>query len=388
MEGTIFIIFATLFVAYANGANDNLKGVATLLGSGTTDYKKALTWATVTTLAGSVTAFFFATNLVKTFSGKGLVPDGLITHPDFLLAVAFGASVTIFIATFTGIPVSTTHSLTGALVGAGLVSIGGELNFGILGKKFFIPLLSSPLIAIFLTVILYSIFRRAREILNVKKSTCVCIGDLPAGRQGKLIPVPNLAYTNGQTIPAAQLRSLDIFVDEKITCEAKAIERYEGKVLGIDAQGILDALHFMSAGAVSFARGLHDTPKIVALSVTAGVLGLKWNIGLVALAMAVGGIMCAKRVAQTMSYNITTMNHGQGFTANLITAFLVIFASHSGVPVSTTHVSCGALFGIGVANGKARWKTIGGIFSAWILTLPVAAFMAALFYFVFHKMGI
>ncbi len=86
-----------------------------------------------------------------------------------------------------------------------------------------------------------------------------------------------------------------------------------------------------------------------------------------------------------MSYNITTMSHGQGFTANFITAFLVIFASHLGVPVSTTHVSCGALFGIGAANGKVRWKTIGGIFSAWILTLPVAAFMAALFYFMLHN---
>lgn len=377
----ILIIVATLFVAYANGANDNLKGVATLLGSGTTDYKKALAWATVTTLAGSVTAFFFATNLVKTFSGKGLVPDGLTIQPGFLLAVALGASITIFMATFAGIPISTTHSLIGALVGAGLVSAGGELNFGILGTKFFLPLLLSPLIAIFLTSILYLIFRRARKMLDVKRSTCICVGE-------RVIPAPGLVYTNGQTIPVAQLRALDIFVDEREVCEVKAIERYEGKVLGMDAQGILDALHFISAGAVSFARGLHDTPKIVALSVTVGMLGLKWNIGLVALAMAVGGVLCSKKVAQTMSYNITTMNHGQGFTANLVTAFLVIFASRWGVPVSTTHVSCGALFGIGATNGKARWKTIGGIFSAWVLTLPLAAFISALVFFVLHRIGI
>src|SRR3989338_11292519 len=102
MEWTIFIILATLFVAYTNGANDNFKGVATLFGSGTTDYKKALTWATVTTLAGSITAFFFATNLVKTFKGKGLVPDALIATPEFLLAVPFGARATIFFCFFYG----------------------------------------------------------------------------------------------------------------------------------------------------------------------------------------------------------------------------------------------------------------------------------------------
>ncbi|MGR3304327.1 MAG: anion permease [Candidatus Scalindua sp.] len=366
------LIIATFFVAYANGANDNFKGVATLLGSATTDYKKALTWATVTTFAGSITAFFFAERLINTFSGKGLIPDSLIIDPNFLLAVAFGASVTILVATWKGIPVSTTHSLTGALVGAGLVSIGMELNFSTLGRSFFLPLLLSPLIAVFLTVVLYSGFRYVRKTLGVKRNMCVCIGK-------KIIPVPNLAFTNGQTIPDTQLSSLNIFVDKKETCEARAIDRYQGKVLGIEAQEILDALHFISAGAVSFARGLNDTPKIVALSVTAGAFGLKGNIGLVALVMAIGGIMSARKVAQTMSYRITSMNHGQGFSANLITAVLVIFASHLGVPVSTTHVSCGSLFGIGLINGKAHWKTIGRISSAWVLTLPMAALLAALF---------
>ena len=139
MTWTILIILATLFVAYTNGANDNFKGVATLFGSGTSDYRKALAWATVTTLAGSLTAFFFATKLVKTFSGKGLVPDALAATPEFLLAVALGASVTILLATVTGIPISTTHSLTGALVGAGLVAIGTGLGFSTLGRNFLFP---------------------------------------------------------------------------------------------------------------------------------------------------------------------------------------------------------------------------------------------------------
>lgn len=380
MEWMIFIILATLLVAYTNGANDNFKGVATLFGSGTTDYKKALVWATVTTLAGSITAFFFATNLVKTFSGKGLVPDALITTPEFLLAVALGASATVLLATVTGIPISTTHSLTGALVGAGLVAIGTGLGFSTLGKNFFIPLLSSPFIAIVLTAVVYVVFRFSRQMLGVRRTTCVCMGE-------RVIPVANANLVNGQVLTISQLKSMDIFIDNKSRCKAIALDRYDGKVLGIDAQQILDTLHFISAGAVSFARGLNDTPKIVALAVTAGALGLKLNIGLVAIVMALGGILSAKKVAETMSHRITAMNHGQGFTANLITAALVIFASKIGVPVSTTHVSCGSLFGVGLVNGKANWKIIASIVSAWVLTLPIAALLSAGFYFGLHLLG-
>lgn len=373
MIWTFLIILSTLFVAYANGANDNFKGVATLFGSGTTDYRKALGWATITTSAGSITAFFFATNLVKTFSGKGLVPDTLIGTPEFLLAVALGASATVLLAALSGVPISTTHSLTGALIGAGLVAIGRDLGFSTLGNNFFIPLLSSPVIAIILTAIIYIILRSTRRMLGVSRKTCVCMGE-------KVIPVANVNLVNGQMLSVAELKSMEIFVDEKSQCQARALDRYEGRVLGIDAQQILDTLHFISAGLLSFARGLNDTPKIVALAVTTGVLGLKLNIGLVAVVMALGGILSAKRVAETMSHRITGINHGQGFTANLITAILVIFASKIGVPVSTTHVSCGALFGIGLVNGKANWKIIGGIVSAWVLTLPIAALLSAGFY--------
>lgn len=366
----IFIGISTLLLAYTNGANDNFKGVATLFGSGTSDYRKALFWATITTLAGSVTAFFLATELVKTFSGKGLVPDALIGTPEFLLAVALGSSATVLLATLTGIPISTTHSLIGALAGAGLVSIGADLGFSTLGKNFFIPLLSSPFIAVVFTSIVYMVFRFSRQRLGIGRSTCVCMGE-------KVIPVANVHLVNGQILSVAELKSMEIFVDEKSQCQARALDRYEGRVLGIDAQQILDTLHFISAGAVSFARGLNDTPKIVALAVAAGALGLKLNIGLVALVMALGGILSAKKVAETMSHRITGMNHGQGFTANLITATLVIFASKMGMPVSTTHVSCGSLFGIGLVNGKANWKIIGGIVSAWVLTLPVAALLSS-----------
>lgn len=126
---TLVLILAVAFLAYSNGANDNFKGVASLFGSETTDYKKALSWATATTALGSLATIFFAQELLKKFSGKGLVPDALSTQSLFVFAVALGAGGTVLLATRLGFPISTTHGLTGALVGAGLAADGHEVQF-------------------------------------------------------------------------------------------------------------------------------------------------------------------------------------------------------------------------------------------------------------------
>ena len=128
---------------------------------------------------------------------------------------------------------------------------------------------------------------------------------------------------------------------------------------------------------VSFARGLNDTPKIAALLLVAPQFGGFTALALIGALIAVGGLISARRVAETMSNRITTMNHGQGFTANLITGLVVLGASRFGVPVSTTHVSCGSLFGIGVVSGEAERSTIGRILASWITTLPLAAALSA-----------
>lgn len=374
------LFLAVLFVAFANGANDNFKGVATLLGSGTTDYPKALAWATLTTFAGSVTAYFFAARLVQAFTGRGLVPEAFLGNPTFLVAVAIGAGLTVLFTACGGIPISTTHGLTGALAGAGFVMIGSQFGFEKLGKSFFLPLFFSPVLAMVLTVILYSVMHQSRKILGVTRKTCLCVGE-------KVIPLADLGLEGGKVLAASEIRIPEVMVGKEASCRARAIETYEGKILGISAQSVLDGLHFLSAGAVSFARGLNDTPKIVALLVAADALGFRWPIGLVALGMAAGGILGARRVAETLSHRITAMNHGQGFSANLVTAFLVIAASHLGLPVSTTHVSCGALFGIGLVSGQGRWDAIGTIWSAWILTLPLAAILSGGSYWIFSRIG-
>jgi len=371
----VFLICAfTVFLAYANGANDNFKGVATLFGSATTDYRKALTLATVSTFAGSLASYFLATKLIQTFSGKGLVPDAVVQDPIFMTAVILGAGITVFLATRIGMPISTTHSLMGSLVGVGAVAVSGELRYAVLGSKFVMPLLFVPLLAVLLALVFYPLFRSFRRWLGISKSTCVCIGEK------KVLVGAHLSA--GTVLNHEELRSLDIFVDEKEACEAKVVDTYDGHLVGMEVQKLLDGLHFLSAGAVSFARGLNDTPKIVALCIAFGAVGLRWNVAMVACAMALGGLISARRVAETMSHRITLMNHGQGVTANLITSGLVILASLLGSPVSTTHVSCGSLFGIGLINRTAQWGMIRSIVSAWVLTVPLAAVISGTSYFV------
>lgn len=358
----LIILLAVLCLAYANGANDNFKGVATLFGSGTSDYRRALSWATATTFLGSLAAVFLAGLLLKNFSGKGLVEDGLVTDANYAAAVALGAGTTVLLATWIGMPVSTTHGLVGALVGAGLAA-GSTVNVAKLGGGFFLPLLVSPLIAVGLTALLYPILRFSRQRLNVTAETCLCLGSEVV----EVVPAGN------HTVALQRAEELTLRLGDRVTCE----NRYQGRVLGMEAGAVLDRLHYLSAGVVSFARGLNDTPKIAALLLVAPSLSGITGVALVGVAIAVGGILSARRVAETMSRKITPMNHGQGFTGNLMTGAIVIGASTVGMPVSTTHVSCGALFGIGTVTRQANWGTIGKILVAWVTTLPLGAAMGA-----------
>ena len=149
---TLLLIFiATLLLAYANGANDNFKGVATLFGSRAASYRQAIGLATIATFAGCIASVFLAAELVRAFSGRGLVPDAVAASPQFLLAVAIGAGSTILLATRLALPVSTTHGLLGALVGAGAMAAGRDLNLEALGNTFVLPLLLSPVAAVLVT---------------------------------------------------------------------------------------------------------------------------------------------------------------------------------------------------------------------------------------------
>jgi inorganic phosphate transporter, PiT family len=370
---TLALLFlATCFLAYSNGANDNFKGVASLFGSRTCNYRTALSWATLTTLAGSIMSIFLAQTLLKKFSGKGIVPDRFAGSEYFLLAVAIGAGLTVIIATLTGFPVSTTHALTGAIIGCGLIAVGPAVNFSALGKGFVLPLLLSPVLAIVVAGGFYIIFHALRVATGTTKEWCICVGT-----EEHVVAMPHPSSALALRAPAVA-GTITLSVDEQENCR----ERYAGSFLGISSQQIMDTAHFFSAGTVSFARGLNDTPKIVALLLLWKTLDIRWGFAAVAAVMTVGGLLNARKVAETMSKKITIMNHGQGFTANLTTAILVVLASLFGLPVSTTHVSVGSLFGIGLTTRKANVAMMSALVLSWLVTLPCAAIIGASIYWV------
>ncbi len=372
----IVAIVAGLFLAYANGANDNFKGVATLFGSGVTGYRSAIVWGTVTTTLGSLAALVLARGLLAAFSGKGLVPERVLGIPHFPLAVGLAAGATVMLASRFGFPISTTHALVGALVGTGLLASNTGINLAKVSTTFLVPLLAGPILAVGGALLVYPALRSARERLGLRRESCVCVGTQVVS----LVPV-GVSPEHALSLYTASLPATSITTGMTPMC----LDRYHGEVFGIEAGPALDRAHYLSAGVVSFARGLNDTPKIAAILVAGAAVSPAAGMVAVALLMALGGLLNARRIAETMGHRVTVMNAGQGFAANLVTGALVIAASWKGLPVSMTHVSCGALFGIGAVTGQARWKTIAQILVAWVTTLPVAAILGAVFFLILQQ---
>ncbi|HKC25747.1 MAG TPA: inorganic phosphate transporter, partial [Thermoanaerobaculia bacterium] len=221
------LVLAALLVALANGANDNAKGIATLVGSGMAPMRPALRWANLTTFLGALAAIPMAlwvnTNLVKAFGGGGLMPKGFTVGGAYLLAVGLGAAATVLFATRLGIPVSTTHALMGALVGAGIMAVGpSRIVWSTLGAKLVLPLLLSPVLAAAATMALHPLVRLGLKASRVEKQLCLCVEDT-------FVPV---VQRDGSLMLAASGRTLTI--DEVRSCQT----RFAGEVLTVDAQKV------------------------------------------------------------------------------------------------------------------------------------------------------
>ncbi len=148
-------LLLVMALAYANGPNDVSKAIATLVGSGVTNYRTAIIWGTAWTVAGAGLSALMADAMLKTFS-VGLIQPGIATPPALALAILIGSMGWVLIASRTGLPVSTTHALTGALVGAGWIALGGQgLIWSALFGKIALPLLLSPILALTLSVLVH-----------------------------------------------------------------------------------------------------------------------------------------------------------------------------------------------------------------------------------------
>ena len=356
MLGAGLVVLLMVGLAFANGANDVSKGIATLVGSGVATDRRALAWGAAWTVAGALGAGFVSRGLVAVFSGSGVLASPA-TSEAFPLAVAAGAIGWLVFATRTGLPVSTTHALVGGLVGAGLMAEGpAGVRWAAVAHKVALPLAVSPLLSLALVLVIFPgvtlVFRRLNRY-------CVCIERHALA----LAPVPGPAIAAGGAL----------HVIAGADCPPHVLSRVNA----------LDSVHWLSAGLTSGARALNDAPKILALGLAAGpVLGLAISsLGtMVALAMGLGSHLAGRRVTLTLADKVTPIAPDDGLAANLVTAALVGIASVVAAPVSTTHVSTGAIVGAGMHRRRLRWKLVGELLLAWVVTVPVAAAIAAVSY--------
>ncbi|MBP2704243.1 inorganic phosphate transporter [Microbispora sp. RL4-1S] len=342
----LLVVFVALLIALsaANGGNDVSKGVATLAGAGATAYRTAVIWGTVTTLAGCLVSLVIAGNMTALFS-SGIVAakptDG------FAIAVLAATGLWVALATWLSLPVSTTHALVGALVGAGIQLAPGAVKWGALPAKVVYPLIASIFVAYLLSMAL-----------------ALVAGFFTRARRSSPAPVP--VGSGGLSAEAATARAPH---------EAPA-DASDGTASG----RVVTAAHWISSGATSFARGLNDTPKLVAVGSFALVpAGMSTNgiLFIVAFSMAAGALAVGMRVARRLGEDVVKMSHTEGLRANVTTAVLVGFGAQAGLPMSTTQVSAGAIAGsAGLQLDRIKFKTLRDFLIGWTITPAFAAGVA------------
>jgi PiT family inorganic phosphate transporter len=344
---TIALLVLVALLAYANGSNDNGKGVATLVGFGAARPLQALIYAAVTTAIGAAVSFWFSGGLLKSFS-TGLFAAGTAPSQSLFVAVLIGAFGWVIIATLTGLPVSTTHAITGSLVGAGLVAFGKSTIqwHALAGKAFLLPLAISPFLSLAIVYVLAwpvvaIVTRYVARRTVVTETAAVAISAGPSG--------------------------------------VSVVERESSEVATQSTSPAANAIHWFSSGMVGFARGWNDAPKIAALCLIALPHNVPTAFAIVAIAMAIGGLLSGRRVLETLAKKLTALPLPESVTASVTTASLVCLASWKGFPVSTTHVSTGAIIGAGLKHDAAgvKWKKVTEIALSWLVTLPAAGIIAA-----------
>ncbi|MFG2304469.1 inorganic phosphate transporter [Actinacidiphila glaucinigra] len=349
----ILVLVLVLALAAANGANDVPKGVATLAGAGEAKIKTAIAWGTVTTAIGCLVSLHFANKMTALFS-KGIVSASPTT--SFAAAVLLGTAAWIALATWRGLPVSTTHALTGSLLGAGALFASSSVQWNVLLVKVVQPLLLSVLIA-------YAI-----------SAALSAVGRVTARRRAARAPQP-------QPDPEPALVSTGGTAQQARRAAEPAVT--QPQEAGSGRMSPVSIAHWATSGLTSFARGMNDAPKIVAIGSFAMVSGMTTTHLLVAvtLAMAVGGLLVGRRVAERMANDVIKMTHVEGFTANLTTAALVGVGAFQGLPMSTTQVSIGAISGTaGTDLSRIKKKTVRDFAIAWLVTPPFSAAVAAVAY--------
>ena len=403
----LFIVLAAafgLFMAWGIGANDVANAMATSVGSRVLTIKQAVIIAAIFEFAGAVLAGGAVTNTIR----SGFIEVGLLEgQPEQLifgmLAALLAAGTWLLIASRMGWPVSTTHSIVGAIVGFAIAGLGwGAVRWPVIGS-IAMSWIISPLIAgaaaylLFRSVQWLILDRRdpitaARQYVPVYIFLTGFMMSLMTLMKGLTHVGLNLSVTASYSIAVSVGLSMAI-VGKIIINRIPVDPRLDRRFHYANVERIFAVLMVVTACAMAFAHGSNDVanaigPVAAVLSVvqsgevTAQSAVPLWVLMLGACGIVAGLLMMGYRVIATVGKEITQLTPSRGFTCELAAASTVVTASGLGIPVSTTHTLVGAVLGVGLARGIAalNLSVVRSIFLSWIVTLPAGGILAIVFF--------
>ena len=406
----VYIVLAALFglfMAWGIGANDVANAMATSVGSKALTIKQAIIVAAVFEFLGAVLAGGAVTDTVR----KGIVDANLLADtPELLvygmLAALLAAGTWLFIASKNGWPVSTTHSIVGAIVGFAAVGIGVDaVQWGKVGT-IVMSWVASPLTAGFIAYLIYQsvqrlILRQEDPLEKAKRwvpvymffaaFTITLVTILKGLSHVGLTLSIRESYTYAIVIAFA-IALLGAFVIRRIKPDKKAEKHQHFYTV----ERVFGVLMVITACGMAFAHGSNDVanaigPLAAVISVAqTGVITSKAGLPFWVLMLGGGGIVIGlatygRHVIATVGKKITQLTPSRGFAAELAAATTIVIASGTGMPISTTHTLVGAVLGVGIARGieAIDLRVVARILVSWIVTIPAGAFLAIVFFFIF-----
>ncbi|WP_019613567.1 inorganic phosphate transporter [Psychromonas ossibalaenae] len=408
--GSTLVIFAAavgFLMAWGIGANDVANAMGTSVGSKALTIKQAIIIAMIFEFAGAYLAGGEVTSTIR----KGIIDASFYVDQPELLAFGMTAALLaagcwLIIASYFGWPVSTTHSIVGAIVGFSAVGVGVDSVTwsqvgGIVGSWIVTPLISG--------IIAYMIFMSSQKLIfdtsdpinNAKRYVPGYM--FLAGFMLSLVTITKglkhvgLHFSTGQAFMLAALIGIAVAVIGKVFINRVKIDPKADKDMHFaNVEKIFAILMIVTACAMAFAHGSNDVANaigplaaVVSIVESNGEIAAKatlawWILPLGAVGIVLGLAIFGKRVMATIGTGITHLTPSRGFAAELAAASTVVIASGTGLPISTTQTLVGAVLGVGMARGIAALNlgVVRNIVISWVVTLPIGACLSIVFFYI------
>lgn len=404
------IIFG-VFMTWGIGANDVANALGTSVGSGAITVRTAIIVAAIFEFAGAALAGGSVTKTIR----KGIIdPSAIADRPELLvfgmLAALLAAGCWLALASFRGWPVSTTHSIVGAIVGFAVAGIGVDaVAWGKIGQ-IVASWVVSPVLG---GVVAFALMMSIRKlILQAEKPFESAVRWAPiylflVGFVISLVTIfKGLKHLNidlngyESAAVAALIGIVTALIGKRAIKRVTVHETMDQTAHLASVERVFAPMIVFTACAMAFAHGSNDVANgvgplaaVYGLIHSGGEVTQKLAMPLWILALGGGGIVLGLvtygyRVMRTIGSKITALTPTSGFCATVAAALTVVVASRTAMPVSTTHIAVGAVMGVGMARGIAAidLRVIGSIFASWIITLPAGGILAALFFFMLKGM--